>query len=140
MAVFSPEGIWTGAAGFARIEDQTPMEPCHLHFLQSVSKSYLAVAILKLHQEGRLRLDASITTYLPESFSRPITDAEKITVRMLLNHTSGVPEYNFDPKYVTFLLQNPRYIFQPRSTWNSLTVNRWILSPARSFHTGTQTS
>lgn len=50
---------------------------------------------------------------LPERYSRYITAAFSITVRMLLNHTSGIPEYNTDPNYVTYLLQHPGHEFAP---------------------------
>ena len=48
MAVYSMEGWWASSAGFFKIEDQTPMHTCHLQFLQSVTKTYLSVGILKL--------------------------------------------------------------------------------------------
>jgi len=113
IAIYSEEGWWTSSAGYAKIEDQTLMLPCHLHYLQSISKTYMAVAVLKLAEEGKVELDAPFTLYLPERYSKYITDADKITVRMLLNHTSGIPEYNFAPAYVTKLLQHPDYPFVP---------------------------
>lgn len=112
LAVYSEEeGWWAGAAGLAKIEDGTPMQACHLQYLQSIAKTYMAVAILKLYEQGKIDLDSPMTRYLPEKYSRYISDAEKITVRMLLNHTSGIPEYNFSPDYVAYLLQHPGHYF-----------------------------
>ena len=111
MAIYSPEGWWLGSSGFAKIEDQTPMQNCHLLYSQSVAKLYLAVGILKLVEEGKIELDASMTKYLPQKYRRYIADSTKITVRMLMNHTSGIPEYNFAPAYVSKLLQHPEYDF-----------------------------
>ena len=68
---------------------------------------YMAVAILKLKEEGRIDLDASMTKYLPAKFSRHVKDAEKVTVRMLLNHTSGIREYNEEPDFVSKVIMNP---------------------------------
>lgn len=113
MTVYSDEGWYSTAAGFAKLEDQTPMQTCHLQYLQSVSKTYMAVAILKLHEQGKISLDEPITRYLPEAASHYITDADKITVRMLLNHTSGIPEYNMAPAYVSYLLQHPDHLYVP---------------------------
>lgn len=113
MAVYSGEGWWASAAGYAKIEDQVPMQSCHLQYLQSVSKTYMAAAILSLYEQGKIDLDVPITRFLPERYSRYVTDASSITVRMLLNHSSGIPEYNSDPNYVTLLLQHPDYIFTP---------------------------
>lgn len=111
MAVYSPQGWWTGAAGYAKIEDRRPMQPCYLQYLQSVSKTYMAVAILKLYEQGKIDLDAPMTQYLPQKYSQYISNPGSITVRMLLNHTSGAPEYNFDPDYVAYLLQHPDHYF-----------------------------
>lgn len=113
MAVYSGEGWWTTSAGLADIGAQSPMTSAHLQYLQSVAKTYMAVGILKLYEDGKIKLDAPITAYLPEKYTRQISDAGKITVRMLLNHTSGVPEYNMQPAYVSYLLQHPDYVFDP---------------------------
>ncbi len=113
VAMYSREGLWQYAAGDAKIENHTPMQTCHLHYLQSIAKTYMAVAILKLYEEQKLNLDAPMTTYLPLTYSQYITDAEQVTIRMLLNHTSGVPEYNSEPAYITDLLQTPDHTFTP---------------------------
>ena len=113
IALFGEEGWWTGSAGYASIENKIPIQPCHLVYHQSISKTYMAIAILKLMEGGKINLDNPITMYLPKQTSALVTDAEKITVRMLLNHTSGIPEYNSAPAYVTKLLQEPDHRFQP---------------------------
>ncbi len=113
VSIYSNEGWWSDATGYARIEDQTPMKSCHLHYLQSISKTYMAVAVLKLFEQGKIDLDAPITRYLPDTISQYVTRAEEISVRMLLNHTSGIAEYNFAPKYVSYLLQHPNHRFNP---------------------------
>lgn len=114
MALFSDEGWWYTAKGYSRIEDRSPLQICHLQYLQSIAKTYHAVAILKLYEDGQIDLERAITTYLPQDIASAITDAEKITVKMLLNHTSGIREYNFNPNYVTKLLQQPDYEFTGR--------------------------
>lgn len=113
MAVYSKEGWWASSAGFSKIEDKTPMKGNNLLYLQSVSKTYMAIGILKLYEQGKIDLEAPITKYLPEKYSRHIVDADKITIHMLMNHTSGIPEYNSIPGYITKLLQHPEYPFTP---------------------------
>jgi D-alanyl-D-alanine carboxypeptidase len=110
LAVHSPEGWWYSAKGYSRIEDNTGMQVCHLQYLQSISKTYHAVAVMKLYEEGIVELEKPITEYLP-GLNEYVSDAEHITVEMLLNHTSGIPEYNFSPNYVAKLLQSPEYAF-----------------------------
>jgi len=113
MAVYSQEGWWCSAAGLAKIEDQTAMQTCHLQYLQSISKTYLAVAVLKLMEQGKINLEDPITRYLPARVIHHIAQAEKISVRMVMNHTSGIPEYNQVPAYVSYLLQHPDHYFKP---------------------------
>jgi D-alanyl-D-alanine carboxypeptidase len=113
LAIYSNEGWWTSAAGVAKIENNTPMEACHLQYLQSVSKTYMAVGILKLYEQGKIDLQAPMTNYLPEKYARYITGGDRVTMQMLLNHTSGIPEYNFQPDYVAKFLQHTDYKFEP---------------------------
>ena len=116
LAVYTPaEGWWATGSGFAQIESQTPMHACHLQYLQSVTKMYMAVAILQLHEQGRLQLDDPITSYLPASYTQYIKKASAVTVRMLLNHTSGIPDYTAAPGYVSYLLQHPTHLFSSKA-------------------------
>jgi D-alanyl-D-alanine carboxypeptidase len=113
LAVQTDEGLWESAKGYAKIEDKTPMQLCHLQYLQSISKTYMAVAILKLYEQGKIILDAPIKKYLPQKYYHYLTGADAVTVRMLLNHTSGIPDYNFRPAYVSYFLQHPDHYFVP---------------------------
>lgn len=112
LAVHTKEGWWESSGGFAKIENKTGMQACHLQYLQSVAKTFMAVGILKLFEQGRIDLQAPITQYLPQHHAQYITGGNRITVMMLLNHTSGIPEYNSQPAYVTKLLQHPQHVFQ----------------------------
>lgn len=78
--------IYTKAYGYANLEKATPATPEHRYQIGSISKSFAAVAVMLLVEEGKINLDARISTYLgavPASW-------EPITVRQLLNHTSGM--------------------------------------------------
>lgn len=133
-AVYSEKhGWWTGAAGYARIEDRTQMSETHLQFLQSVAKTYAAVVIMKLKEEGKLQLDEPMTKYLSPSMSKYITQADQITIRMLLNHTSGVPEYNSVPSYVSRLLQRPDYRFKPEDYLKAVKGKPLDFSPGSKY-------
>lgn len=111
IGIYSPDGYWAGASGLSQIESNAPMQPCHLQYSQSVAKMYMAAEILHLHERGRLGLDDFITDYLPTEVTDRVTGAAQMTVRMLLNHTSGVAEYNYQPDYVSMLLQHPSHSF-----------------------------
>lgn len=112
VAVYTEqEGWWTGASGYAKVETKTPMAARHLQYLQSIAKSYMAVAILTLYEEGKVELDAPMTKYLPARLTKYIKKAEAITIRMLLNHTSGVPEYSVHPAFVSYVMLHPTKVF-----------------------------
>jgi len=59
----------------------------------SASKTFVAVVVMQLVQEGKVGLDEPIETYLPGLIKGEGIDGSKITVRQLLQHTSGLPEY-----------------------------------------------
>lgn len=111
VAIYSNEGWWAASAGLAKIESNTAMEKCNLQYLQSIAKTYMAVAILKLYEQGKIDLQAPIAQYLPKKYHPYLPNVSMVTVYMLLNHTSGLPEYNFQPAYVSKLLAHPDYLF-----------------------------
>lgn len=76
------------ASGFADREAGTPMGSGAPFFLGSISKTYTAVTALRLAEEGRLSLDDKIERFLP-SFPR----GSEITIRQLLDHTSGLKDF-----------------------------------------------
>ena len=108
VAVYSPKtGIWAHAEGYANVEKQIPLTNEHVHYLQSISKTYMAVAILMLYERGKLGLDDPVKKYVQAPWLASIAGSDKITLRMLLNHTSGLPEYSTDPQLVSRIIQDP---------------------------------
>ncbi len=79
-------------SGYKNREDKIPADPNALFKIASVSKLYNAVAVAKLVQIGKLSLDKSLSDYLPELKDR-IEYADKITLRMLVQHRSGIPDF-----------------------------------------------
>ena len=75
--------------GFANLEHQVPVTTHSIFNSGSVSKQFTAAAIMHIEEHGKLRLDDHISRYLPRTKARWGT----ITVRHLLTHTSGIPEY-----------------------------------------------
>ncbi len=134
LAVYSEkEGWWAGARGYASVESKTPMENCHLQYLQSVSKTYMAVAILQLKERGKIDLEAPITKYLRQVHSRYIKNAEKVTVRMLLNHTSGIPEYNDNPGFVSQVIEHPLKNFSALDQLKSIAEEEPLSVPGSTY-------
>jgi D-alanyl-D-alanine carboxypeptidase len=77
---------WSGAAGPAR-DGVTPLSGATPFAIASVTKTFTAAIVLQLVEEGRIRLDAPVTEYLPE-----LTLATGVTVEQLLGHTSGIAD------------------------------------------------
>ena len=83
--------VWRGAAGVADVRTGRKVTPGMRHRVGSITKTFTAAAILQQVQRGEIRLDAPIGRYLPELV--PGERGQKITVRMLLNHTSHIGDY-----------------------------------------------
>ena len=105
--VYTPnEGLWEGSAGYAGIEGNIPMTSCYVHYAASIPKSFTAIAILQQVEAGRISLDSKISDYLDENVKEFIANVDKITIRQLLNQTSGLPDV-IDIKFMTAFLNNP---------------------------------
>lgn len=145
LTVYSPKtGFWSHAEGMANIERKTPLTSEHLFYLQSVSKTYMAVLILQLYEQGKLELSDSVTKYLDKAWLSSIKGTDQITIKMLLNHTSGLPEYSTDPILVSKIIQEPQKVwsvtemlkfingkqleFEPGSTYTYRNTNYALLS------------
>ena len=81
------------AAGFADVETRTGFAPNTHIRAASMTKTFVAATIMQLVAEGRIDLDAPIETYLPGRIRGKGIDANAITVRQLMRHQSGLPEY-----------------------------------------------
>ncbi|MGF2014146.1 MULTISPECIES: serine hydrolase domain-containing protein [unclassified Nostoc] len=93
MYISTPKGSWLGASGVNNLSTKTRMKPTDGFSIASMSKTFMAVVVLKLVEQGKIELDRAIATYLPRDITPHIINSDKITVRQLLNHTSGVAEY-----------------------------------------------
>lgn len=80
--------------GRANIPIGEPNTPDTKFFIGSITKQFTAAAILKLVEQGKINLDSPITRYLPDW---PIMIGNKISVRHLLTHQSGIPCYTDNP-------------------------------------------
>ncbi|MBT3479715.1 MAG: beta-lactamase family protein [Candidatus Marinimicrobia bacterium] len=86
------------AAGWHDRKNKIPANPKALFKIASISKLYDAVAITKLVNDNRLSLDKTLADYFPELVER-IENAEKITLKMMVQHRSGIPNYTDYPGF-----------------------------------------
>lgn len=83
--------VWRGASGVVDVRTGRPVRPDLLQRVGSITKTFTAAAVLQQVETGRIQLDAPIECYMPRLV--PGERGNTITVRMLLNHTSGFAEY-----------------------------------------------
>ncbi len=86
------------AGGWKNRKNEIPADPKSLFKIASISKLYVAVAVTKLVHDNRLSLDETLADYLPELKGR-IENADKVTLRMMVQHRSGIPNFTDNPAY-----------------------------------------
>ncbi|MFE0042840.1 serine hydrolase domain-containing protein [Streptomyces albireticuli] len=90
-------GAWWNSSGVADIRtERAPTAPDRFR-AGSISKTFVATVVLQLAAEGRLSIDDTVEKWLPGVVRGNGNDGRKVTLRQLLNHTSGIFEYTGDP-------------------------------------------
>jgi D-alanyl-D-alanine carboxypeptidase len=92
-------GTWNGTSGVADLTTQRPRLPQDRYRVGSITKTFVATTLLQLEAENRLGLDDPVERWLPGLVHGNGYDGTRITVRELLNHTSGVYNYSDDPGF-----------------------------------------
>ena len=88
------EFIWREAFGMSRYDDSIPATPASIYPIASVTKSFTATAIMKLVEQGNIKLDEPISRYFGEDAIRSYFNPERpVEIRDLLQHTSGMGMY-----------------------------------------------
>ena len=90
------ETVWSGGVGLANVEWGVPNAADTRFRVGSVTKQFTAALVLQLMEEGRVDLDAPVTTYVPDYPAEP---GDRVTVHHLLVHTSGIPSYTSLPDF-----------------------------------------
>ena len=94
MYVETDEGqVWVGAAGVSNLETGDALAADDKFWIYSSSKTFVATVVMQLVEEGTLSLDSSIGDWLEPSLFASVPNGESVTIRMLLNHTSGIYDF-----------------------------------------------
>lgn len=109
--------VYQRCFGFRDIANRLPNTDASAFALASISKQFTATAVLQLKEKGKLRLDDALIRYFPDF---PFPD---ITIRHLLTHTSGLPEYEL---FDTLVQKEPGRIF----------TNQDVIPALRVWHKG----
>lgn len=102
------------ASGVSDLTTKTPMKPSDRMLMGSVGKTFVAAVALQLVHEGQFALDDKIEKYLGrEPWFNRLPNAQDITIRMLMRHTSGLVRYEFNPKFLEDMSRQPDKIWRP---------------------------
>src|SRR4051794_15258858 len=103
-------GRWTGVAGLGRVAQKVPMRAGDRFRAGSIMKPFVSVVVLQLVERGRLSLDARLPEVLPADVVGRFPTAPEITVRMLLSHRSGIPEWDL-PAQDDYAARHPAHVW-----------------------------
>lgn len=103
--------VYVKAYGDARLEPITPATPAMRYSVGSISKEFTVAAMLMLQQQGKLSLADKVAKYFPE-----LTDADQITIRQLLSHTSGYQDF-WPQDYLFPMMKHPTTPAFIMDTW-----------------------
>lgn len=132
LLVKDAEGTWYGASGMADIAKGIPMLPCHVNKVASLTKIFMGALAFKLAEEGKIDLDKKVADYLPAKDLKDIANADKVTVRQLLKHTTGIFDVITDNSFYLSVLNDPPAF---RDQYDIL---KFVRGKAAAFEAGTQ--
>lgn len=120
LLVDSPKLKWKGAAGMADGKNEV-MTADHKFKIASIGKTFTATLVLQLIEEGFLDYDDTVDKFLDNPAVKldrlhiyeGVTYGRQITVKQLLNHTSGIADYMEDPRFVPDILEHPQKEWSP---------------------------
>lgn len=127
----SINGMWLGAAGKACLETGQDMSICNLQHSASVSKIYISTCILKLYEQGKLDINAPAKNYLPNDLP-DISNINEASVKNLMNHSTGIYDFNNNPKLYADAINNPFAV----KSWKDH-LNRYVKGKPAVFPAGT---
>ncbi|MFJ7292761.1 serine hydrolase domain-containing protein [Streptomyces collinus] len=125
------EGVWRGSSGVHDLETGRPADPAARFRAGSVTKVFTAAVALQLAREGRLDLDRSARSYLPELIP---ASYGRVTVRQLLNHTHGIPAPDFPGSTVEEAYANRFQVHDPEAMVRSATSKKPEFAPGERQH------
>ncbi|MEU5688375.1 serine hydrolase domain-containing protein [Streptomyces venezuelae] len=110
-------GTWNGTSGIGDLTTARPRGPRDHYRIGSVTKTFVATVMLQLVGEGRLDLDDTVDHWLPGLVRGNGHDGRRVTVRQLLNHTSGIYDYYADDEFAASFRLRDGFFEHRYDTW-----------------------
>ena len=140
MSGDGPRGVHRVASGCFQRDATRLMKPTDQFRIASISKTFTAVVVLRLCEQRRLRLDSRISAYLDAGLVDrlnvidSVSYGPQITVRHLLTHTSGIPDYAMNADYIAAVKAHPRKRWTAMEQVEfALTHRKACAAPSESF-------
>ena len=128
LVAYQGKVIYRGAFGQANAEWRVPNTVDTKFRIGSITKQFTAMLILQLVEEGKLRLDGTISDYLPDY---PAETGRRVTIQQLLTHTSGIPSYTDAPDFFPKRSRDPSTPSEFLKTFSGLPLS---FEPGSQFH------
>jgi D-alanyl-D-alanine carboxypeptidase len=123
------------AAGESDIKKHTPMRVDDTFRIASMSKTFLATAILKLVDLHQIKLDDLAKNYLPKSIDiLRIPNGEMVTIRELLQMRSGIPEYYLGDEYDALFAEDTHHIVTPEEAIKAIYDKKPLFKPNQKYN------
>ncbi|MCH0564625.1 MULTISPECIES: serine hydrolase [unclassified Streptomyces] len=116
-------GVWSSASGVGNLSTGAPRRTNERFRVGSITNTFVATVLLQMEAEKRLSLDDSVERHLPGLVRGNGNDGREITVRQLLNHTSGLFDYLADEQYVATYMVGEGYL---RHRYDTLTPGQRV--------------
>lgn len=120
VGVKSPDGdTYIASEGQSDIFNKINMSSTVNFKIGSLTKTFVSTIVLQLVEEGLIALEASLMEYIPELLEKyPLENFRKITVKRLLNHTSGIKDYIKNPAFIKKLAFNSKKVWRKEELAN----------------------
>lgn len=130
-------GTWKGTSGLGDLRTDTPRGDRDRYRVGSITKTFVATVLLQLEAEGRLSLDDTVDRWLPGVVTGHGHDGRKITVRQLLNHTSGIYNVTEDKGFQQTVFSRDGFLKHRYDTWSPGRLVRVAMAHKPDFAPGT---
>jgi D-alanyl-D-alanine carboxypeptidase len=129
VLVRTPNGVRRAASGFASLQPRIRIDASDRFRVASVTKTFVATIVLQLAAERQLSLDDSVQRWLPGM----VPNGDSITLRELLNHTSGLFSYDRDQAWVSARIADPGRVWTPQELIAVAAAHAPLFAPGTSW-------
>ncbi len=127
------DGLWMSSSGYADIENNVIMTPCHFHHTASIYKTYIAVIIMQLVQEGKIKSDDYLGKYISSGILNKLPNGNKVTIKNLLQHRTGMPDI-FEEEFILGFFNHPEKTYSIEELLKFVYNKKSLSEPGTEFY------